>query len=275
MKKVSNGVYTHEGIRVVKNSKGMYVASVHVEGEAFPRVINATTQKAFVAIYDSIKAEESGEEDEPTMEMFLNKAIEESANQIGNEAMRGAFIDACNEIKAQFLDDEVEDIMVCDIIMSNLTNNCIFFDDGLVFALADKWDKIQRHAEDILDEFMRNDQTHVDAMSPENVNAEYYTQELLRSINMFASLVANDYNGATHCKARLDELVNELLAEGYKSAEKLTAGDTVITNKKGQHHNVGKVYEVTFDNSYIVTFGGIYIAQCYDREELIKIGTAN
>lgn len=273
MKKVSNGVYTHEGIRVVKNSKGMYVASVHVAGEAFPRVINATTQKAFVAIYDSIKAEE--QQDEPTMEMFLNKAIEESAKQIDDGALQSAFVSACDEIKAQFLDDEVEDIMVCDIIIASLTNNCIFFDDTLVFALADKWDKIQRRAEDILDEFMRNDQTDVSAMSPENVDSKAYTDELMRSINMFAELVANDYNGTTHCKTRMCELVDELLAEGYESTEPIKQGDTVITNKRGQHHNVGKVYELTFDNSYIVTFGGIYIAQCYDREELIKIGNAN
>lgn len=98
-----------------------------------------------------------------------------------------------------------------------------------------------------------------------------YIDALMRSISMFGALVSNDYNGTPHCKSRLGELVDELLAEGYESTEELNVGAIVVTNKKGQHHNVGKVYEVTFDGSYIVTFGGIYIAQCYDREELILI----
>lgn len=57
MTKVEDKVYMYEGIRVVKNKKGKYVASIHVAGEAFPRVISASTQKAFMELYDNVKNE--------------------------------------------------------------------------------------------------------------------------------------------------------------------------------------------------------------------------
>lgn len=96
--------------------------------------------------------------------------------------------------------------------------------------------------------------------------------DLLEVINECAELIREDYNNRDNCLATFDRLVNELIELGYTSNEELKAGDLVVTNKAGQHHNVGKVYEQCFDGDYIVTFGGIYIAQEYRRDEIIKIG---
>lgn len=183
------------------------------------------------------------------------------------EAVQNAFESSVEELINQYEDDSVTEICVQDVIVSNFDKAKVAIDDDLLAELECKWD-------DLFDSATLEYQESIGLELIGNAHTEPYTDELMRSIVMFAELVRDDYNGTPHCKDRLGELVDELLAEGYESTEELKVGDTVVTNKKGYHHNVGKVYELTFDGSYIVTFGGIYIAQCYDREELIKLGGA-
>lgn len=201
------------------------------------------------------------------MREYLEQAINETTLMFAEEEVH-AFECAFEDLVDQYEDDSVDELLVRDTIVCHFDNNGVEIYDELLYQLEDAFDRIFNYATELYQEA-----TEIDEL--ENATDESYTDELMRSINMFAELVANDYNGTTHCKTRMCELVDELLAEGYESTEPIKQGDTVITNKQGQHHNVGRVYELTFDNSYIVTFGGIYIAQCYDREELIKIGNAN
>lgn len=175
------------------------------------------------------------------------------------EAVQNAFESSVEELINQYEDDSVTEIHVQDVIVANFDKAKVSIDDDLLAELECKWD-------DLFNSATLEYQNHT-----EEEQEPKYEDALMRSISMFGALVSNDYNGTPHCKARLGELVDELLAEGYESTEELNVGAIVVTNKKGQHHNVGKVYEVTFDGSYIVTFGGIYIAQCYDRDELILI----
>lgn len=190
-------------------------------------------------------------------ELILNQLASMRLDE--GEAVQNAFESSIEELINQYEDDSVTEICVQDVIVSNFDKAKVVIDDDLLAELECKWD-------DLFNSATLEYQNHT-----EEEQEPKYTDALMRSIVMFAELVRDDYNGTPHCKARLGELVDELLAEGYESTEELKVGDTVVTNKKGYHHNVGKVYELTFDGSYIVTFGGIYIAQCYDREELILI----